>query len=155
MIKLASLVTVFAFGLGLAINTQKQPIRVDAAQHTANYAGFAYSGNYYDSLNTSGTDGLNGTFQSALASLIYPKAWYTYSGGSGNSNYLSGALQKADEDPTDSSNMVYLYTRDSVTKNAAQSWNREHVWPQSYLVQTHPLTKITGAQQKQAQTFFI
>ena len=27
--------------------------------------------------------------------------------------------------------MVYFYTRDSVKKNAASSWNREHVWPQS------------------------
>ena len=139
LVKFASLTAVFALGIGLAVNTQKQPIAVEAAQHTANYADFTYSGNYYNSLNTSGTDGLTGTFQSALSSLIYPKAWYTYSGGSGNANYLSGALQEADEDPTNSNNMVYLYTRDSVAKNPATTWNREHVWPQS-LSGTNPTT---------------
>ena len=131
LVKLASLTAVFALGIGLAINTQKQPIAVSAAQHAQNYSDFTYSGTYYNSLNTNGTDGLTGTFQSALSSYIYPKAWYTYSGGGGNANYLSGALQEADEDPTNSNNMVYLYTRDSVAKNPASSWNREHVWPQS------------------------
>lgn len=139
LIKLASLVTILAFGLGIAINTQKQPIEMDATQHSANYADFTYSGSYYNTLITTGTDGLKGTFQSALSSLIFPKGWYIYSGGSGNSNYLSGALQEADEDPTNSNNMVYLYTRDSVAKNPAQSWNREHVWPQS-LSGTNPTT---------------
>ena len=134
MIKLASLVTVFAFGLGLAINTQKQPIAVEAAQHTANYADYTYTGNYYSSLDTSGTDGLNGTFLNALYTHIFPKAWYTYSGNS--TGTLGQELQKADEDPTNSSNMVLLYTRDSIKKTAAtvnnvMQWNREHVWPQA------------------------
>ena len=134
MIKLASLVTVFAFGLGLAINTQKQPISVSAEQHITNYADYTYSGNYYSSLNTSGTDGLTGTFLNALYAHIFPKAWYTYSGNS--SGTLGQELQKADEDPTNSSNMVLLYTRDSITKTTAKVnnvdvWNREHVWPQA------------------------
>ena len=38
LITFASLATVFAFGLGLALNTQKQPISVSAEQHSANYA---------------------------------------------------------------------------------------------------------------------
>ena len=80
LIKLATLTTVFALGVGLAINTQKQPISVSAAQHTANYADYTYSGNYYSSLTTTGTDGISGTFQSALATYIFPKDWYTYSG---------------------------------------------------------------------------
>ena len=129
LVKLASITAVFALGIGLAINTQKQPIAVEAAQHTGAFDGYAYSGNYYDSLNTSGTDGINGTFNTALSSLIYPKGWYTY-GGSG-SDHLSTILQSADQDPTNNANMIYLYTRDSVKKNAASSWNREHVWPQS------------------------
>ena len=133
-IKLASLVTVFAFGLGLAINTQKQPIAVEAAQHSANFADYTYIGTYYDSLNTEGTDGLSGTFQSALATYVFPKAWYTYSGNT--TGTLGQELQKADEDPTNSSNMVLLYTRDSIKKTAAtvnnvMQWNREHVWPQA------------------------
>ena len=131
LVKLASITAVFALGIGLAINTQKQPIAVEAAQHTANYADYTYSGDYYNALNTNGTDGLSGSFRKALSTLIFPKAWYSYSGGGGNANYLSGALQEADEDPTNSNNMVYLYTRDSVAKNPASSWNREHVWPQS------------------------
>ena len=129
LVKLASITAVFALGIGLAINTQKQPTAVEAAQHTGAFDGYAYSGNYYDSLNTSGTDGINGTFNTALSSLIYPKGWYTY-GGSG-SDHLSTILQSADQDPTNNANMIYLYTRDSVKKNAASSWNREHVWPQS------------------------
>ena len=134
IVKLASLVTVFAFGLGLALNTQKQPISVSAEQHSANYADYTYSGTYYDSLNTSGTDGLTGTFLNALYTHIFPKAWYTYSGNT--SGTLGQELQKADEDPTNSANMVLLYTRDSIKKTAAtvnnvMQWNREHVWPQA------------------------
>ena len=129
IITLASLSAVFALGIGLAINTQKQPIAVEAAQHTAAFTGYTYSGSYYGSLDTTGTDGINGTFNTALSNLIYPKNWYTY-GGSG-SDHLSTILQSADQDPENSANMIYLYTRDSVKKNAASSWNREHVWPQS------------------------
>ena len=129
IITLASLSAVFALGIGLAINTQKQPIAVEAAQIEGNFTGYTYSGNYYGSLDTTGTDGINGTFNTALSNLIYPKNWYTY-GGSG-SDHLSTILQSADQDPTNSANMIYLYTRDSVKKNAASSWNREHVWPQS------------------------
>ena len=134
IITFASLTAVFALGIGIAINTQKQPISVKAEQHSANYAGYAYSGTYYDSLNKNGTDGLNGTFNSALSTYVFPKAWYTYSGnGSGT---LGQELQKADEDPTNSANMVLLYTRNSIKKTAAtvsgvMQWNREHVWPQA------------------------
>ena len=134
LIRLASLTAVFALGIGLAINTQKQPIAVEAAQHSANFADYVYSGNYYNNLNTSGTDGLIGTFNSTLSTYVFPKAWYTYSGNS--SGTLGQELQKADEDPTNSANMVLLYTRDSIKKTAAtvngeMQWNREHVWPQA------------------------
>ena len=134
LIKLASITAVFALGIGLAINTQKQPIAVEAAQHKDNYTGYVYSGNYYSSLNTSGTDGINGSFNSALSTYVFPKAWYTYSGSS--SGTLGSELQKADEDPTNSANMVLLYTRDSIKKSASTVngtlvWNREHVWPQA------------------------
>ena len=112
LVKLASITAVFALGIGLAINTQKQPIAVEAAQHTGAFDGYAYSGNYYDSLNTSGTDGINGTFNTALSSLIYPKGWYTY-GGSG-SDHLSTILQSADQDPTNNANMIYLYLKKSM-----------------------------------------
>ena len=71
--------------------------------------------------------------RTALTSLIYPSGWYSYS--STGPTTLDTQLQDADEDPTNSSNMVFLYTRDSVRKchsiSANGPWNREHVWPQS------------------------
>ena len=134
LIKIVALSATFALGIGLAINTQKQPVSLEATQHSGNFAAYTYSGSYYNSLDTSGTDGLNGTFRKALTSLIYPAGFYIYSGG--GSDHLSGVLQSADADPTNSSNMVMFYTRDSIKKTAAtvngeMKWNREHIWPQS------------------------
>ena len=133
LIKLVSLTAVFALGIGVAIKTQKQPIAVEAAQHADNYADYTYSGNYYNSITGSYTEGLQGTLRKALSSLILPKAWYTYSGSSNGT--LGKILQSADEDPTNSSNMVLFYTRDSISKRGSggstTDWNREHVWPQS------------------------
>ena len=45
---------------------------------------------------------------------------------------LKEVLQKADEDPNNSNNMILFYTGTSVTKTADMDvWNREHVWAQS------------------------
>ena len=71
------------------------------------------------------TGGMNGTLRKALTTLCLPKAQISYSSG------LSDFLQEADEDPNNSSNMVYFYTRQSVKKQSSGEWNREHVWPQS------------------------
>ena len=49
-----------------------------AATHTTNYDPYTYSGNYYDGISGTGT-----ALRSALTSLIFPKAWYGYSGDSG------------------------------------------------------------------------
>ena len=132
IITLGALTTAFALAIGLAsFNNNNQTVQpVEAAQHADNYGPYSYEGTYYNGISfSSSTDGLNGTLRTSLTDLIYPKGWYTY--GSSGSDHLSTQLQYADEDPTNSSNMVYLYTRDSVKKNAASSWNREHVWPQS------------------------
>ena len=146
LIKLVSLTAVFALGIGVAIKTQKQPIAVEAAQHADNYADYTYSGNYYNSITGSYTEGLQGTLRKALSSLILPKAWYTYSGSSNGT--LGKILQSADEDPTNSSNMVLFYTRDSISKRGSggstTDWNREHVWPQS-LSNSHWGKEIAGA----------
>lgn len=84
---------------------------------------------YYSSLGSNLTGGANGTLRTALTSLIKPKGYYTYSGkGTGK---LSEVLQSADEDPNNPSNRIYFYTQASVKKNPAETWNREHVWPQS------------------------
>ena len=133
LIKLSVLITVFALGLGLVAVQQNstRPIKGVAAEiHADNYDPYTYSGDYYDNINVSNlSEGLNGSLRTSLTSLIYPDGWYSYS--STGPTTLSTQLQSADEDPTNNSNMIYLYTRNSVKKNAASSWNREHVWPQS------------------------
>ena len=131
IIVLGVLTTAFALAVGItSFNDIKIAQPVEAAQHADNYGSYSYEGSYYNSINfNSLTEGLNGTLRTSLTNLIYPQGWYTY--GSSGTTHLSTQLQYADEDPTNSSNMVYLYTRDSVKKNAASSWNREHVWPQS------------------------
>ena len=130
LIRLAILTTVFALSAGLVIATRSsKPTRVVAAQNLNNYAAYTYSGSYYDGIDFTASDGMDGNLRKALTTKIYPSGFYTYSGS--GSTYLSTILQYADEDPTNSNNMVYLYTRNSVTKNAASSWNREHVWCQS------------------------
>ena len=130
IIKLTIATALFVCGASYAsINQNRAITPVEAATHVENFDPYTYSGTYYDALDKTGTEGLYGTFRSKLSSYIFPKGWYTYGGG--GSDHLSTILQSADEDPTNKSNMIYLYTRDSVKKNAASSWNREHVWPQS------------------------
>lgn len=126
--------TVFVLGAVALSKINKNVDVVFAVQHESNYSEYTYSGSYYDSIdNNSLIGGLNGTLKSALATLAKPKAYYTYSGS--QSGQLGKVLQDADEDPTNSSNMVMFYTRDSVSKrssgNGSGNWNREHVWPQS------------------------
>ena len=133
-LKIAIISTVFAFSCGLSVHQFNKIVeKVEAAQFIDNFDSYSYSGTYYNSTDLTGTEGLNGTLRNALTTLIHPTKWYQY-GGLGDDN-LSTQLQRADEDPTNSSNMIYLYTRDSVKKNnsisGSGSWNREHVWPQS------------------------
>ena len=129
---LSAISAIFVLGLGLvAIKSNSQSANsVSAEVHLANYDPYTYSGTYYNGIDVNTlTEGLNGTLRTSLTSLIYPEGWYTY--GKTGETHLSTQLQYADEDPTNSSNMVYLYTRASVRKNAASTWNREHVWCQS------------------------
>ncbi len=95
---------------------------------SSNQSNSQYSG-YYSSISDSMSGGMNGTLRVALTNLIKPKAYYTYSGSSANG--LSTVLQEADADPDNSSNMIFFYTQESVKKQAAGTWNREHTWPQS------------------------
>ena len=131
LLKIIALFAVFSLGASLVAHKNVKPIEVEATQYIGNYAPYTYSGSYYNSINFNSTEGMNGSLRQSLTSLILPKSYYTYSGS--GSNELGSILQDADEDPTNSNNMVYLYTRDSVTKNASSNstWNREHVWPQS------------------------
>ena len=135
IIILGTLTAVFALGLGVAaVKTSNQTFSVvEAEQHKENYEDYRYSGTYYDNIDFKGTEGLNGSIRTSLTTLIHPKGWYTY--GSTGSDHLDSVLQDADEDPTNPSNMIFLYTRNSVKKchsiSANGPWNREHVWPQS------------------------
>ncbi len=86
-------------------------------------------GTYYSSITDDMTGGENGTLRQTLTTLCKPKASYEYSGTGSNS--LAILFQSTNEDPNNSENMIYFYTQKSVKKNAAQTWNREHTWPQS------------------------
>lgn len=129
LLKLITISTALLVGLGLAIHQNKSVTKVVADQHLDNYALYTYEGDYYDGFNFDAAGGMNGALRTSLTTFIRPQGFYTY--GSSGETHLSTQLQYADEDPTNSNNMVYFYTRDSVTKNAASTWNREHVWCQS------------------------
>ena len=129
LLKIVTISTIFAFGVGLSVNNFATPTKVEATQYLDDYALYTYSGSYYDSIDFNSTDGMNGNLRQSISTLIKPKDFYIY--GSQGTDHLATQLQYADEDPTNSANMVYLYTRDSVTKNSASSWNREHVWPKA------------------------
>jgi endonuclease I len=52
----------------------------------------------------------------------------------------SDALKVVDEDPADTNNVILLYTRRSEPKSTfgtTAGWNREHVWPNSYGLDSH------------------
>lgn len=132
---ITSLSFVSAIGLVSISNNQDSFSQTEKkeATHTSNYSSYTYSGSYYNGVDLANlTNGINGSLRSTLTNLIYPKGWHTYN--TDNTGTLSYVLQKADEDPNNSSNMIYFYTRNSVKKvisNGGNNWNREHVWPQS------------------------
>ena len=52
-----------------------------------------------------------------------------------NYDYARTALWESDVDPMNPNNLIEMYTGDSIngTWDAGDTWNREHVWPQSLL----------------------
>ena len=129
LIKLAAISTVFALDVTLLNIPKQNATEVQATPYTGDYNPYTYDGDYYDTIDFDAEEGMYGSLRTSLTSLIRPAGFYTY--GSSGETHLSTQLQYADEDPNNSQNMIYLYTRDSVKKNAASSWNREHVWCQS------------------------
>ena len=134
--RLITLTTVVTLGVGLLFFTNGEPTRVEAAQHINNYDPYSYTGTYYqdNDVDFTAEGGTNGALRQKITSISVPKGFYTYSGN--GETHLSTQLQYADEDPTDSGNMVYFYTRNSVAKtngtvDGTIMWNREHVWCQS------------------------
>lgn len=79
-----------------------------------------YNGYYADLV---GNTSMGSTFRSALASIVKStyKETSTYSG-------LTTYFKQTDEDPNNSSNMIWWYSGTSVSKNIGTT-NREHVWP--------------------------
>ena len=133
-ITISSIALVIGTSVALAIFHSNEPNKIVATQNINNYDPYTYSGSYYDGFNFYARGGMNGSLRKALTSKIKPNEYYIYD--SNGAGHLSEVLQGADEDPNNSSNMIYFYTRDSVPKTAATvnnvvQWNREHVWCQS------------------------
>ena len=134
LLKMVTVFTAFAIGASLLSNVFVKYNELDATQHASNYSYYVYSGSYYDGFNFNATQGMDGALRQNLTTKILPKAFPTYSGS--GTNTLSDLFQDSEQDPTNSSNMIYFYTRDSVVKTAGTVnnqviWNREHVWPKS------------------------
>lgn len=134
--RIIGLSTVLALGVSAMFFKHSSPIKVEAAQILENFDPYTYAGNYYSNaeVDFEAEGGMNGALRQKITSISVPKGFYTYSGN--GEHKLSTQLQYADEDPTNSSNMIYFYTRNSVTKtngtvDGTIMWNREHVWCQS------------------------
>ena len=113
------------FSLVLKKNKAESVYAYSVTQKNRDFAAYTYSGSYYDNLPSGLSYGMQGNLRKELSTLTKPKSTPNYSSG------LSSILQQADEDPENSNNMILFYARDSVTKQSAGTWNREHVWPQS------------------------
>lgn len=124
---LIALTAVLTLGVSLYVNHNKPRTEINAAQVNENFAPYTYSGSYYSDHNIdfSAGDGMNGALRTKLRTELKPKGFVDYSSG------LSTHCQQADEDPSNTNNMILFYTRDSVKKQAAGTWNREHVWPKN------------------------
>ena len=130
LFKLAILTSVLSLGIGVAAFKGNDSLsKAKAEQFLDDYDPYIYNGSYYDDIDFDDEEGMDGDLRKAITSLIKPKGFYTY--GSQGEEHLATQLQYADEDPNNSNNMIYFYTRDSVKKNSASTWNREHVWCQS------------------------
>ena len=124
---LIALTAVLTLGVSLYVNHNKPRTEINAAQVNENFAPYTYSGSYYSDHNIdfSAGDGMNGALRTKLRTELKPKGFVDYSSG------LSTHCQQADEDPSNTNNMILFYTRDSVKKQAAGTWNREHCWPKN------------------------
>ena len=73
LFKLTIATAVFVCGAGLAISQNKQIAPVEAAARQENFDPYSYSGTYYNSLDTNGSDGVSGGFKTALGKYVLPK----------------------------------------------------------------------------------
>ena len=134
LLTITTALTLLAVSIGLVSNHNVTVTRVEADPHINNYDPYTYTGSYYDSIDFDAEGGLNGELRQSITNISIPKGFYVY--GSNGETHLSTQLQYADEDPSNSNNMIFFYTRNSVPKtngtvNGTIMWNREHVWCQS------------------------
>ena len=113
-----------AMGLGVFINVNSSKDKTLVQETEA-----AIPSNYYSSI----TDSMSGTtLLSNLKSIINTS--------SVSVSYDWSRYEDADEDPSNSSNVILVYARNSVAKTAHVSgntgWNREHTFPASKLSNT-------------------
>ncbi|MFZ4182529.1 endonuclease I family protein [Streptomyces pseudogriseolus] len=99
------------------------PTPADA--RTATVAAYAAPAGYYD-----GAEGKTGdALKSALSSIVSDQTKLSYSA-------VWDALKDTDEDPSNSGNVILLYSGASRSKSAnggdTGDWNREHVWAKSH-----------------------
>ena len=87
--------------------------------------------NFYDSAN-----GLTGDpLKAALHELIDDHTIIPYSSSSTDTR---DALVEMYEDPQNTNNIILVYSGISIPKANTSQWNREHLWPQSYGVDSEP-----------------
>lgn len=94
------------------------------------YAHWVFDQNYTYTGYYSGADGLDGDL---LITFLYDLIHDGFSGVTyGQARYI---LDETDESPEQSNKIVLVYTADIVsgTWDSGNTWNREHVWPQSKL----------------------
>ncbi|MBO4541280.1 MAG: hypothetical protein J5736_04815, partial [Bacilli bacterium] len=80
--EILTLLSGFALSIGLVVGAElssRNPSHIEATSHSANYSPYQYAGDYYNSLPSSFTQGMNGSLRSALTTLIKPKEVGVYS----------------------------------------------------------------------------
>ena len=94
---------------------------------TENSGSGSYVGTYYEGINDSSAALLESTLHSLLQSTKHGVSY-------GDARYI---LDETDRDPNNPSNVILVYTGASISGIwDGTSWNREHVWPKSFLPDT-------------------
>jgi len=90
--------------------------------------------NYYNPARPGGVWLTNGALKTALNGIISARTVRSY-------DAAKQSLQLLDLDPNNASNLILVYTGVSVAKtwDAGNTWNREHLWPQSRFPSTSDL----------------